>query len=190
MRGRYELAKDVVSFCNTSAGHIVIGLATQRDPAHQIDRVAQLELVAPEEGRSGELLGIIRSHIYPDVAGVSIKWFTSAEEPTLGLLAIAIPQQPSDRRPFVVHRVEEDGTPLRQIVVGYAERRGADNMPYDAKQLQQALRRGMDGVSQRLSRLEEKLDRLLIPQEAQGSNIDPSSVDATITARIEKLLDE
>lgn len=121
---------------------------------------------------------------------MSVNWFTSAGDPTLGLLAIEIPQQPSDRRPFIVHRVEEDGTPLRQVVVGYAERRGADSIPYDPKQLQQALKRGMDGVSQRLSRIEERLERLAPPEETRRSSIDPTSVDATIATRIEQLLDE
>jgi hypothetical protein len=79
---------------------------------------------------------------------------------------------------------------LKQIVLGYAERRGPASIPYDPKQLQQALRRGMDGVSQRLARIEEQLERLLNPERADAPGVDQASVDATIAARIEELLGE
>jgi len=178
-----------VSFCNASAGYIIVGLATDPDPAHQIDRVVRLDLLPNVAARAGELLGVIRTHVYPEVTGLAIRWFASAEDSALGLLVIEIPQQNMDRHPFIILHVDEGGAALRHVVVGYAERRGADNLPYDGKQLQQALRRGMDGLSQRLSRIEDKIDSLLTPQDDR-IQVDQRSIDASIAARIDTLMSE
>lgn len=177
-QARYELAKDVAAMANAEGGYLIIGLSTQRDaaavpagrdpagdPRADLDVIAALSLVPPGTFERERYAGIIREYVFPAIRGLDVQFFTSGTGPN-GLGVIFIPPQEDDLKPFAIARVMEDGVLQRNIVVGYAERAHARNEPLTPETIQKMLRKGRDGTSQRLSRIEETLDRLVDQVEA------------------------
>lgn len=158
--GRYELAKDVSSLANAVGGYLLIGIATSREVERQIDTLDHLTLVPTAAFDAGRYRGVVAEYVYPQIDGLDVTW-AQASNAENGIGIILVPEQPADRKPFLIAKMVEDGTHLRQIVAGYAERLAAGNEPLSPKRLQEALRKGFDGTSQRLTRIEERLGELV-----------------------------
>lgn len=108
---RLELAMDVAALANSESGGIlVIGLATKKD--RDGDRIVsvtptKLELISP--GKHRQLLDRL---VYPAIAGLELHR-VSYGTAGLGILAIEVPVQPEQLKPFLV-----SGTLVRGKVRG------------------------------------------------------------------------
>jgi predicted HTH transcriptional regulator len=158
--GRFELAKDVTAFANTTGGHLLIGLVTERPENTQLDVVSRIDLIAPEIFNEQTILGCVRTYVFPRVVGITAE-FIAAVPDTAGIIVIRVPPQPEDAKPFLVLRVVEGGGLLSQALFGLYERVADANQPMEGRRFQEALRKGLDSAAQRMTRIEDKLDMLL-----------------------------
>jgi hypothetical protein len=173
--GRYELAKDVSSFANSQGGWLVIGLATERAPDEPVDIVSALELVAETAYPVSMLEGMLQEYVLPRIAGLTISWVAQGAHAPLGVVAIQVPPQPEDTKPFIIAKVVEEGERVKQIVFGYVRRIGADSMPHGADQIRVAMQRGMGSLAQRLSSMDKKLNILLEGGSPPSTTVGPAS---------------
>lgn len=158
--GRYELAKDVSAFANSQGGYLLIGLRTARSPTTQVDIIDQVALISQGAFNAAQYAGVIGEYISPTIEGLGVDWKQSTDSND-GLGVVFVPTQNTDRKPFLICRVVEDGQHLKAIVAGYADRSGSSNDPLSPKHLQQAMQKGRDTYSSRMTRIEEKLNLLL-----------------------------
>jgi hypothetical protein len=105
---RWELAKDVAAFANSTGGMIVIGYRTERLENEGIERAVQVRfvpktLVEPDRYRS-----VIQDWMYPRVLEMDMKWFPPEPEPR-GIFVIDVPGQARGSQPFVVRRMIDEG---------------------------------------------------------------------------------
>lgn len=182
---RYELAKDVTSFANSNGGVIVVGLDHSRNPNSALDVVRGLSLIPSAAFNPRQYLGVIREHTYPTIHGIDVRWIEHDGGGGAGLGVIRIPPQSADAKPFTILRVVEDGTHLKQFVLGYALRSGPDSVPMTAHQIQQNLKRGMDTVGQRLAAIEVLLE-FLVERDAAPH---PAAEPPPIANRIRRILE-
>jgi len=182
--GRYELAKDVSAFANTEGGHIVIGLTTRRVADEKTDEVQALDFVVNGESLISQIQGVLKECMYPQIRDLQIDWLPSPDIPQAGLVSIFIPRQEDDRKFFLITRTVEDNEEVKRIVVGIAYRTGADSIPLTPQELHRQIRDGHSSVSQRLTRLEAKIDSLLELQERPPA----PTPDEKVTLRIKQLL--
>jgi hypothetical protein len=197
---RYELAKDVSALANSGGGYILIGLATQKEPERQIDVVNALNLIAAASFPIPQCEGMIDTHVYPRIEGLAVTW-RQANGTTDGLGVIYVPPQREDLKPFIISKVVEDGAYLREIVIGYAERANNANDPLTPRQLYDAMKKGRDSHSRRLTRMEGILERLLEVQENATRptqpvtvNIEPDQIrgfdEANLQTRINTIIED
>lgn len=189
---RYELAKDVSSFANSEGGAIVIGFRTQSAAGADLDEIASAELIAASEFDANRIKGILDEYIFPEIKGLQVFWQPSVNNSSLGFGVITVPQQPEDRRPFLVARVTEDTVVVKQIVTGFARRTGASSTPHGPSELQKAFKSGMDSMAQRLSRIEEKVDLLLSTEGSEQIETPASSAvpqEERLDERIKSILE-
>lgn len=157
---RYELAKDVSAFANARGGQLLVGVTTGRTEERDVDVVVSVEPFSPSAFSIPQYKGIIQEHVYPAILGLEVQ-FVPRKGSEEGIGLIQVPPQHPDRGPFLIARVVEDGEYLKQIVAGYAERHESHNEPLSPKELQRRLMKGSDTVSERLGRIEEKVETLL-----------------------------
>lgn len=184
---RCELAKDVSSFANAEGGHLLIGVSTEPDPDRATDVIDGLNLVQPEDFDEGQYQGVIKEMVYPAIAGLEVH-YVAEKDGGGGIGVIFVPQQDHDRGPFLVTRVVEEGEALKENFVGYYERDGAHNRPLTAKELQLRFKTGVATTTQRLGRIEDKIDTLVErtgEPDAQGP-----AQNQLLAARLSQALEE
>jgi hypothetical protein len=122
--------------------------------------------------------------MYPQIKDLQVDWFPSRDIPEAGLVSIFIPRQEDDRKFFLITRTVEVNEEVKRIVVGIAYRTGADSIPLTPQELHRQIRDGHSSVSQRLTRIEAKIDSLLeLPRRPPAQ-----SPDEKLTLRIKDLL--
>jgi len=62
---------------------------------------------------------------YPEIVGLEVRWYKAADDVTRGLVAVSVPAQADNSRPFLVAHTVVDTDKRRDIVFGYGEREGA-----------------------------------------------------------------
>ena len=127
---------------------------------------------------------ILKEYVHPRIKDLVIDWVPSAADATQGLGYIYIPPQPDEQKFFLVTRILEDGEALRQIVVGIAVRKESGSIPLTADALHRYVRDGYSPTAKRLTRLEEKMDRLL----ASSRPTAPSAPESELDVRTRRLL--
>jgi len=182
---RYELAKDVSSLANSQGGYLLLGLRTRRAPDAAIDVIEALAPIPEAAFPVGQYEGVIRSHVYPEIQGLGAGWRKLANSND-GIGIVHVPAQHPDLGPFLIVKVVADEEYLKQVVVGYAERTGSSNEPLPTRKLHAALKKGRDTHSQRLTRLETKVDLLIehivpaVQAEAQDFQVLTSRIDSIL----------
>ncbi len=184
--GRYESAKDVAAFANSEGSHIVLGLESRKLPNENTDEVQDLDLLPQTAFPVAQMGGVLKEYIHPRIKDLVIDWVHSIANVTQGLGYIFIPRQPDEQKFFLVTRIFEDGQALRQIVVGIALRKELANVPLTPDELHRYIRDGYSPTARRLTRLEEKIDRLL----ASSRSATLSTPESDLDARIKRLLGE
>jgi predicted HTH transcriptional regulator len=185
--GRYELAKDVSAFANAEGGFVLVGLVTEHLIEQNADRVQKLDLCRREDFDLGKYEGIIKEHIHPKIEGLSVTWLAHASDGSLGLGVIEIPRQDDDRKYFLTARVVEDSTNVRQIVFGLCRRNVSANDPLSINDLYEIVRKGKSPLSEKLTRLEEKVDAILLARSAPQP---AESASERLSARIQELFEQ
>lgn len=182
--GRYELAKDVVAFANSDGGHIIVGLQHRRLPNENTDEVHDLDLLPQTAFPVTQIGGVLKEYVHPKIKDLVIDWMPSLADETQGVGYIYIPRQPDEQKFFLVTKILDGGKAVRQIVVGIAMRKGSANIPLTPDAVHRYIRDGYSPTAQRLTRLEEKMDRLM----ASSRPTAPSAPGSELDARIRRLL--
>lgn len=187
--GRFELAKDVTAFANSSGGYILVGLEHEPLPAEHTDQVKRLQLVKESEFKVSQIVGVLKEYTYPRIHGiVQVTWVASKDDTQLGLGVIYIPNQADVKKPFLIAKVAQEGQAQKEIIIGIARRVGGDNVPLKPVEIYDAIRQGRDPVVERAQRIEEKLDALLKRPVAGGPQV-AADEGAILEARIRDMLE-
>jgi len=187
--GRFELAKDVTAFANSSGGHILVGLKHEPLPEEYTDQVKSMQLVKQSEFNVSQIVGVLKEYTYPPIHGtMQVTWVASKANAELGLGVIYIPLQPETKKPFLISKVVQEGQAQNEIIIGIARRIGGHSVPLKAAEIYESIKRGRDAVLDRTQRIEEKLDALLRRPSAGGPLTAPDEA-ATLEARIRDILE-
>jgi hypothetical protein len=165
--GKREVAKDACAFANGNGGHIVIGLRTKPSPVRFADEVEEVRPVPQALVNTLQLRDIINAWIYPSIEGLDVRFFPSTADPSKGLVAIDVPAQRDEMKPFLVVR-SLDGSRHVETLFGYVERKGDGNTPFGVADLQRALRAGLH-FEKRLNDRFDRLEELLTSREEAPS---------------------
>jgi predicted HTH transcriptional regulator len=164
--GRFELAKDVSAFANSEGGHLLIGFTHERLPNARVDQIKGLQLFGSTAIDVLQIGGMVRTHVWPLIQGLTITWIPSKGDSDLGIVAVYVPVQSEESKPFLITKVVEESEPQKEIIVGIARRIGGENLPLRAQEIHDLIRKGRDPILQRTIRIEEKLDALSAREEA------------------------
>jgi hypothetical protein len=159
--GRYELAKDVTAFANAEGGILLVGLTTAPAPDAKTERITAHELCAQGEFDEAQYSGIIQNYVYPGIKDLRIYWLPVNPDATHGLGVVEIPPQSASHKYFLVAKVVDSGTALKQIVFGIARRNDSSNEPFTVAELYKYTQSGKHPVPQTLARVEAKLDAFI-----------------------------
>lgn len=165
---RYELAKDVSSFANSEGGTILIGLKAKQILTERTEEVTGLALMSETDFPGTRLEGVVTEYIHPKIRDLSVRWIEDVGSPGEGVGCIAMPPQDPNHKLFLIKRVVEDTEVIKQIVFGIAQRIGSSSVPLEIHQLHQKIRDGMSTTAERLTRIEEKIDRLSQAQQPKS----------------------
>lgn len=129
-----ELAKDVASFANINGGIIVCGVIRKVDKGRDIVNGFDL-LKEADFYKEQDILGRLNLTIFENLENISVKWFASKDDPTLGLGAIIIPKQKEDRKRFIVSICPAENTTLSGVYFGIPFRKDDKTDWYSIKEL-------------------------------------------------------
>jgi Putative DNA-binding domain len=189
---KQELAKDVCALANADGGIILIGVRTERNPAHSGDEITELCPFPQTLANPDQWYAVLRTWIYPPLQHVDIRWFPSAGDTTRGIVAIDIPTQPSAQRPFLVTRTIDHQGKRIEVVFGYIERRRAHAVPFSVEELQILMRDGLcyDLLNQQLEDIQQTLHALRAERDREVQLAARRSIDEFLRERIEQALQE
>lgn len=185
--GKFEMAKDVCAFANSSGGYILIGLRTKQSALHHGDEVERVRAVAQTLVNTMQYVNILDDWCYPAVESLSVRFHPSEGDATKGLIAIAIPRQREEMKPFLIRR-SFDGPKQVGTLFGYVERKRDANAPLSLVDLQKALRSGLNfenKIDARFDRIEELLAGMRAPVQATAEADDAAQ---RLDRRIESVL--
>jgi predicted HTH transcriptional regulator len=186
---RYELAKDVAAFANGTGGFIIVGLQTQLDQEAQTEAITAFNPCAQANFQIHRYESVLEEFIHPAIQGLNVSWAATNPDGTEGLGIIEVPAQNPGRQYFLIANVVESGTRIKQIVVGIVRRNESSNEPFTADQLYRYTQDGKSPTAQLLTRINEKLDALLLNSRRQPEEVDPEALYAQRTAEILDELD-
>lgn len=182
--GRYELAKDVSAFANAEGGILIIGLATTPVLGAQTERVTGHDLCTQAEFDDGQYQGFIRDNVYPRIRGLNVYWLPVSEDATRGIGVIEVPTQSPNHKYFLIAKLVESGTQIKQIVFGIAKRNDSSNDPFNIQDLHKQVQSGKSPVPQTLARIEEKIDGFIQSQKQAAAVNTPNDLYASRAAEI------
>ena len=185
--GKFEMVKDVCAFANASGGYILIGLRTKHSAVHHGDEVEKVRVVLQTRVNTTQYVNILDDWCYPAVEGLAVRFHPLEGDPTKGLVAIAIPRQRDELKPFLIRR-SFDGATQVGTLFGYVERKRDANAPLSLVDLQKALRSGLNfenKIEARFDRIEELLAGMRAPAQA---NVEADDAAQRLDQRIESVL--
>jgi hypothetical protein len=176
-REKYELAKDVSAFANTSGGIILIGFTTSKEPDALIERIDRCRPFKRNFFDEKQYRDVLNQRTVPSLDAVSIEWFGIGKDADdSGVAAIIIAPETAGAWPHIVVRpLLEDGR-QRGNLFGYFERGGPHARPTSGESLRSLLRDGrrfsnilemQGGILERLERIENSL-KTTPPKGAQA----------------------
>lgn len=172
---KQELAKDVSALGNAAGGIILIGFETEKDPLNAVERIIASRPFDSAIVDLGQYESVLQAWVCPAIETARVRWYPSIKDPTKGIVAIIVPPEAVEGKPYVVRRfVAADGR-VRGSLIGYFERI-RDYIPEtSADRLRALLRDGMryeELLSQRFAQLESmitNLPRNAIPNSSSES---------------------
>lgn len=181
--GKLELAKDVVSFANSRGGIIIIGAKTAASSNHLDEAIASIHPFPQGLVNREQYHAVLKDWVYPGVEDLDISWHPWADDSNRGVVAISIPNQADERRPFLVAKtIDEDSNRQIGLLFGYVERRLAGNDPTHVQELHTWLKDGkrFDNLTQRFDSVDEALRvlRSSMPSGERAVEAPPVSTEA------------
>ena len=158
--GKYEFAKDVTAFANSSGGFIVIGMTHKRLEHKKCDVIAGFDYIAENQIDTTLVRQIFSRHVYPKIQDAEVKWHQHGSNTDEGVFVVHIPPQDDAQKPYLITRVIEEGKQVQGYLLGIVERDGDNNVPLAAGQLHKILRRGRSEKIDRLIAIEAKIDQI------------------------------
>jgi len=132
------------------------------------------------------LQGVLKEYLHPRVQGLEVFWVEDANAGGLGVGVISVPTLPVGQRFVLMKQVLSEGESVPQIVFGIAIRRGSNSVPLTVEQLHRMCQEGRSTVSERLTRIEAKLDAL---SRAGETTVSPPGFDAgVLEERLKRML--
>ena len=104
-KGLWEYAKDVAAFANSQGGLIVVGYKTVKTPVDLESKADVCRMIPKHRVDANRLKDILANTVYPEVRGVTQRWFPAGAEHTEGVLVVEVPQQRDSDHPFILKRV-------------------------------------------------------------------------------------
>ena len=182
--GRYELAKDVSAFANGTGGIIIVGLQTVKHTDTQTEEITAYDLCAQSEFDAHRYVSLIEEYIHPSIEGLNVYWSPVSHHGTQGLGIIEIPPQNPDRQYFLIANTVDSGSKIKQFIFGIVRRNESSNDPFTIAQLYRYTQTGKRSLSQTLTRIEEKIDTVILNQSRKVETANPEDVYAARAARI------
>jgi hypothetical protein len=176
----FELAKDVSSLANASAGGLlVVGFETQRTEGSSVDSVARVRAFARDLIDEARYLNKIRQLIFPLVVGVRVEFKPENGNADRGVLAVVVPPQPEDQKYFLVAKsfTGPDGSP--GWLVGVSIRSFDRDRPLAIGEIHSLLSRGRN-IAGQLDAMQATLAQI----DARGSG----AVEAPAAAPTDSVL--
>jgi hypothetical protein len=98
--GKIELGQDVARFANAGGGLIVVGASTRR--TGDLEKIVRVRGLASGAVSARRVVAVVNQRVYPLVEGMAV-FSASLRSSKSVLLAIDVPPQSDDSKPFVVH---------------------------------------------------------------------------------------
>lgn len=136
-RGKISLAQAVARFANAEEGGlIVIGAKTKKIPGGE--EIREVRGVDPrQKDTCARYLRILDQHLYPPVLGIRIDLVPT--EGGRGLIAVDIPPQPEELKPFLVHGAITSEGDTEGAFISIVQRRGEGSIPITAPMIHSTL---------------------------------------------------
>jgi hypothetical protein len=159
---KMEFAKDVSALANAGGGVILIGIQTERDPAHQGETIRRVRCFAESLVELSRYQNVIEDWIIPQIPGVKLAWHRSAQDSGKGIVSIFVPPEASKEKPFLVSRVVESSANVIGSYVGFFERTRDRVAPTKPEQLRRTLKDGQrfSELDTRLANIEEMIGKV------------------------------
>ncbi len=175
--GKYELAKDVAAF---ASGHeravIVLGVQTEKPPDSPFEIAKRARGMPRQLINEKQYRDVIRSHVYPTVQGLKVTMYAAADDEEKCLLAILIPEQREQDRPFLVYApLASDGSKVQGWLVGLPVRALDETEQMRESELHELISRGRN-VAGRLDEIVVMLAHL-----QQPCTIESEAADSAMT---------
>lgn len=128
--GKVSLAQAVARFANAEEGGlIVIGAKTKKTPGGEVIR--QVPGVVPRQNDTqARYLGVLDQHLYPPVSGIKIDLVPANDG--RALIAIDVPPQSDEHKPFLVHGAILTDEKTEGAFISIVQRRGEGSIPITA----------------------------------------------------------
>lgn len=191
--GRFELAKDASAFANAEGGFVIVGLQTKPVAQEKTEEVSGLDLLTEPAFNQAKVAGILREYLHPSVQDLSVSWVQDIAGGGKGVGVIFVPEQPLDRRFVLIKHVVDGSVAVKQFVFGFARRHDSHNIPLTIEQLHNMFQNGRTTGSERLNRIEGKIDHLTRLSESSNERSAPESKESSekkMTERLNDLLGE
>lgn len=191
--GRFELAKDASAFANAEGGFIIVGLQTKPVEQEKTEEVSGLELITESGFSQTKVVGVVREYLHPSIQELSVAWVEDIAGSGSGVGVIFVREQAIDRRFVLIKQVVDSSVTVKQFVFGFAQRHDSHNTPLTIEQLHNMFQNGRKTSSERLSRMEGKIDHLIRISESFEERSVPEtreSSDKRVAERLKDILGE
>jgi predicted HTH transcriptional regulator len=174
-----ELAKDVSSFANLNGGFILIGPKTMESKVHFGDEVKEINFIDKNLINTEQYNGVINDWIYPKIDGVEIKWLSSKENISKGILIVKIPPQRDSLKPFLIKKIVDQKKSV-EIMFGFSKRKQDKSESLKIEEIHRTVRDGLfyhKNIENRFNNLEATIQPLLEKRMSE----EQKNIDAEIT---------
>ncbi|WP_152024510.1 ATP-binding protein [Tessaracoccus flavescens] len=139
-RGKISLAQAVARFANAEEGGlIVVGAKAKKIPDGEVIREVR-GIVPRHSDTRARYLRVLDHHLYPPALGIRIDLIPA--EGKRALIAIDIPPQPEEQKPFLVHGAITAEGETEGAFISIVQRRGEGSIPITAPMIHSTLAAG------------------------------------------------
>lgn len=185
-----ELSKDVASFANTEGGVILLGVKTRQNSIHFGDEVESINPFPQDLINPQQFYDTLQEWLYPMPHHLSVKWVPHSEETNKGIIAIEVPPQSQELKPFLIRKVLDSGKTV-EIMFGYPERRRDFTEIWSVEKMQSHLRDGLhynDLIREQYETIQIRLERLEDLQKTGTAEVISPNSEELLHQRIENAI--